>query len=180
MKKLLLILLCVPLIGLGQVSICDSVFVSFNQIDTTTSPYLIHFDVQTFGFGNGTSFGYCGFVLLDTSSDTVAFENFNTAANVFGLMQYHTESRVLDVIPNFTLPFNGTLHWLHSWFAGNPYTACIFPFNISIGTTDINKIDKDKDIFKITNILGREAKEKNQPLFYIYDDGTVEKRIVIE
>jgi len=28
--------------------------------------------------------------------------------------------------------------------------------------------------------LGRETKETNQPLFYIYDDGTVEKRIVIE
>ena len=34
---------------------------------------------------------------------------------------------------------------------------------------------------KITNVLGQETKEtKNKPLFYIYDDGTVEKRIVIE
>ncbi len=37
------------------------------------------------------------------------------------------------------------------------------------------------ELFKITDILGRKTKEtKNEPLFYIYDDGTVEKRIVIE
>ena len=39
----------------------------------------------------------------------------------------------------------------------------------------------NKELHKITDILGRETKvSKNKPLFYIYDDGTVEKRIVIE
>ena len=33
---------------------------------------------------------------------------------------------------------------------------------------------------KTVDILGRETNQTNQPLFYIYDDGTVEKRIVIE
>jgi len=37
-----------------------------------------------------------------------------------------------------------------------------------------------KELLKVTDILGRETKQTNQPLFYIYDDGTVEKRIVIE
>jgi len=38
-----------------------------------------------------------------------------------------------------------------------------------------------KEILKITDILGRETKTiKNEPLFYIYDDGTVEKKIIIE
>ena len=36
-------------------------------------------------------------------------------------------------------------------------------------------------LIKITDILGRETKrKKTQPLFYIYDDGTVEKQIIIE
>mgnify|MGYP000282296239 CR=1 FL=1 len=35
-------------------------------------------------------------------------------------------------------------------------------------------------LLKVTDLLGRETKQTNQPLFYIYDDGTVEKRIVIE
>ena len=38
----------------------------------------------------------------------------------------------------------------------------------------------DKELLKITDLLGRETKLTNQPLFYIFDDGTVEKRIVIE
>ena len=36
-------------------------------------------------------------------------------------------------------------------------------------------------LIKIVDLLGRETKETgNQPLFYIYDDGTVEKKIIIE
>jgi hypothetical protein len=36
------------------------------------------------------------------------------------------------------------------------------------------------ELLKVTDILGRETKQTNQPLFYIYDDGTVEKKIIIE
>jgi len=38
----------------------------------------------------------------------------------------------------------------------------------------------NKELLKATDLLGRETKQTNQPLFYIYDDGTVEKRIIIE
>jgi plastocyanin len=39
----------------------------------------------------------------------------------------------------------------------------------------------NKELLKVTDILGREVNEKrNTPLFYIYDDGTVEKKIIIE
>jgi pimeloyl-ACP methyl ester carboxylesterase len=39
----------------------------------------------------------------------------------------------------------------------------------------------DKELIRIIDILARETKEKkNEPLFYIYDDGTVEKKIIIE
>ena len=38
----------------------------------------------------------------------------------------------------------------------------------------------NKELLKVTDLLGRKTKQTNQPLFYIYDDGTVEKRIVIE
>jgi hypothetical protein len=38
----------------------------------------------------------------------------------------------------------------------------------------------NKKLLKVTDLLGRETKQTNQPLFYIYNDGTVEKRIVIE
>ena len=41
-------------------------------------------------------------------------------------------------------------------------------------------INNAKELLLITDLLGRETKQTNQPLFYIYDNGTVEKRIVIE
>ena len=41
--------------------------------------------------------------------------------------------------------------------------------------------DKKKTLLNIKDVLGREVKErKNEPLFYIYNDGTVEKRIAID
>ena len=168
------------LMSMGQTSPneCDSVVVSFNQIDTTTTPNLIYIDVQVFGYG--PSVGYPGFILLNSAGDTIANENFNTALNVYTLMANTTEARFLDVVQNFSLPFSGTIHLMDSWFAGNSTTECIYPFNIGIGTTAINEIAKSRDIIKITDILGRETKQTNQPLFYIFDDGTVEKRIIIE
>ena len=52
-----------------------------------------------------------------------------------------------------------------------------------LGTfSSINELSlkNNKEHLKVTDLLGRETKQTNQPLFYIYDDGTVEKRIVIE
>ncbi|MBT4344633.1 MAG: hypothetical protein HOD68_01045 [Flavobacteriales bacterium] len=48
------------------------------------------------------------------------------------------------------------------------------------GTTNIEEHTTNKELLKVTDLLGRETKLTNQPLLYIYDDGTVEKRIVIE
>jgi hypothetical protein len=41
-------------------------------------------------------------------------------------------------------------------------------------------INPNRKLKNTVDILGRETKQTNQPLFYIYDDGTVDKRIVIE
>ena len=46
--------------------------------------------------------------------------------------------------------------------------------------TSVVEINTTKKIVRITDVLGRETKERNQPLFYIYDNGTVEKRMVIQ
>ena len=52
----------------------------------------------------------------------------------------------------------------------------------AIGITFVLNFDeKLKKLKRITNMLGQETPYRNNtPLFYIYDDGTVEKRIVIE
>ncbi len=53
---------------------------------------------------------------------------------------------------------------------------------MSQNTTAINEVNNtNKTLLKITDILGRTTKEQNNtPLFYIFDDGTVEKKIIIK
>ncbi len=47
-------------------------------------------------------------------------------------------------------------------------------------TTDVKNFIPHKKLIKVTDLLGRETSQNKQPLFYIFNDGTVEKRIVIE
>ena len=58
----------------------------------------------------------------------------------------------------------------------------IVNLNLTVTTAGISDIANTKsNLVKITNMLGQETPyRRNTPLFYIYDDGTVEKRIVIE
>ena len=51
---------------------------------------------------------------------------------------------------------------------------------INTGTYVFEDHSKNKELLKITDLFGRETKQTNQPLFYIYDDGTVEKKLIIE
>ena len=48
------------------------------------------------------------------------------------------------------------------------------------GISAIDEYIIHKELLKVTDLLGRETKHTNQPLLYLYDDGTVEKKIVIE
>ena len=69
-----------------------------------------------------------------------------------------------------------------NWTVSND---CIDSWNIfssNCGNTSniIEEQTTNKELLNVTDLLGRETKQTNQPLFYIYDDGTVEKRIVIE
>ena len=47
-------------------------------------------------------------------------------------------------------------------------------------TTSTQEYTTTKQLLKTTDLLVRETKKTNQPLLYLYDDGTVEKRLVIE
>jgi Leucine-rich repeat (LRR) protein len=54
-------------------------------------------------------------------------------------------------------------------------------FSINCSLSAIDDVTKNKELLKTTDVIGRDTKgAKYEPLFYIYDDGTVEKRIVIE
>ena len=68
-----------------------------------------------------------------------------------------------------------------SWSTANWSTIDLqHYFSNNCSGTAIQEHSSAKDLLKITDILGRKTKETNQPLFYIFDDGTVEKKIIIE
>jgi len=53
--------------------------------------------------------------------------------------------------------------------------------SISTNILEETTISSLRELLKITTILGQSTKPKpNTPLLYIYDDGTIEKKIVIE
>ena len=58
----------------------------------------------------------------------------------------------------------------------------IVNLNLTVTTTGISDIANNKsNLVKITDMLGQETPyRKNTPLFYIYDDGTVEKKLIFE
>ena len=53
-------------------------------------------------------------------------------------------------------------------------------FSNNCSGTAIEEYPANKELLKVTDLLGRETKQTNQPLLYLYDNGTVEKRTVIE
>jgi hypothetical protein len=53
--------------------------------------------------------------------------------------------------------------------------------NYCPNTSSVSEINTNRQVVRITDVLGRETKEnKNQTLFYLYDNGSVEKKIIIE
>ena len=83
-------------------------------------------------------------------------------------------------------PYNiGNMLSLTSSSAGVDYYYYYYNIKVEAKCLDItglsNQFNNKKSLLKVTDILGRETEEKlNTPLFYIYEDGTVKKRIVIE
>ena len=53
-------------------------------------------------------------------------------------------------------------------------------FSTNCSSASLQEQTTNKEALKVTDLLGRYTEQINQPLFYIYDDGTVEKIIVIE
>tara|TARA_R110002167_G_scaffold350628_1_gene562881 strand:- start:1349 stop:4189 length:2841 start_codon:yes stop_codon:yes gene_type:complete len=75
---------------------------------------------------------------------------------------------------------NNVSCWDSAYTWGIDTTFQYFSTNCSLPTS-IEEHTKNKELLKVTDVLGRETKgTKNEVFFYIYDNGTVEKRIVIE
>jgi hypothetical protein len=152
------------------------------------------------GSGPGATTSLCNFMFPDTTDASFPGQSWAevTAGNVPG------DRRCLQSAGPFTLE-PGAVRYINYAFvfaqdtAGNNVSSLdsLFSYvdrirNFYDGTLNINcqnptiviediSLLLEKKLLKITDILGRETKgTKNDVLFYIYDDGTVEKRIIIE
>ena len=53
--------------------------------------------------------------------------------------------------------------------------------NLVLAVSDHGAVNNNRKLIKVIDALGHESKETtNKPLFYIYDDGAVEKKLIIE
>jgi len=70
----------------------------------------------------------------------------------------------------------------NNWLAGDVGSNVYFSEDCPpLPPSAIQEHFTNKELLKVTNLLGREIKgTKNELFFYIYDDGTVEKRIIVE
>jgi hypothetical protein len=228
MKKLLLILLCLPMIGFGQnVYIPDANFkailVGNSSINTNGDTEIqvseataFSSDISCSGMNISDLTGIEAFTALTQLNCRVnQLTSLDVSQNTALTYLYCDENQltILDLSQNTALieldcndnqlisldVRNGNNTNFSSFNAlNNPNLTCINVDNATWSTNNWTDIDTqhyfsnncsgtaieehstNKELLKVTDLLGRETKLTNQPLFYIYDDGTVEKRIVIE
>ena len=161
-----------------QMNLCDSI--STYPINYNDGANSFEVSVST-NFNTDYWFGYCGLMLTNNLGDTVALENFNNAANMYGLGPGMSEIRYLEIQQeNLVFPVEGQIHLVEGFFAGNSYIACSWPFYFDTENNfQLTNSATQKKGIKTLDLLGRQN-TINGLQIYLYNDGSVEKRILIK
>ena len=78
---------------------------------------------------------------------------------------------------DFTLFNNQVTEAIYSF--GDTYTYHYSNYSPSTSIEDISSVNKE--VLKVIDITGREIKAtSNLPLFYIYNDGSVKRKMILE
>ena len=234
MKKLLLILLCLPMIGFGQnVYIPDANFkaylVGVPSINTNGDSEIQLIEANTFNgqiecsflniadltgieefssltelncrgnqipifdVSNHTSLTFldCSYNQLtdiDISSNTniitfVCNSNFQLISlDVRNSNNINMTTVVMSQNPNLScISVDDSIYSTNNWTVANGNIDPQHYFSNNCSPNSVEEHTTYKELLKVIDVLGIKTRGKtNEPLFYIYDDGTVEKRIVIE
>ena len=179
MKKGLLILLCLPMIGLGQMlgSISSLTISPVNPNNTDT----VYIYAELLFTSSDCS--------LDMKSHSVLGNNIVASTqHCLGMLTTicnTTDTFKLNPLAVGTYTFDLTLF---SGFGGPPCMGGgigpddndVITFNV-VTSVGIEEQTTKKELLRTTDLLGRETTDiKDGVLFYIYDDGTVEKKIIFE
>jgi len=177
MKKLLLILLYLPIIGFGQTFGSISSFTISPVNPNNTDTVYIYAELWF----------CCSNCSLEMKSHSVLGNNIVASTqHCLGMLSTicnTTDTFKLNPLAVGTYTFDLTLS---SGFGGPPCTAGVLPddndvitFNV-VTSVGIDEHTTQKKLLRITDVFGRETKQTNQPLFYIYENGMVEKKLIVE
>ncbi len=112
-------------------------------------------------------------VLLTTKKTTI-----NGPDPIFGNYLTIEEISKQFWLPDYPLP---SIEVLHAYSNSNLVLKRTLFMKGNTTTNFLESISNSKKkVIKKIDLLGRESSQINQPLFYLYDDGTVEKIITIE
>ena len=182
MKKIFYILFFLGSLGFAQGQVDCSLLSVTDVIIQNDSIVFEIYNADTMD----THYPYVSYT-LDANWDTIQKGQMSWFVTPSGISSYYYYSNVsisyvMDSLTEFNVNYPLSVYFTYSNLTGvNPggYTCELL---YSLQTDILNTSTKhEKNLIKITDILGREAKTlKNQPLFYLYDDGTVEKKIIIK
>jgi len=166
--------------------------------DYQTEDFFVSIDIEKMPFSEDIGVNS----ILSVNNDIIQVQIFNSGINdVNGFNVVYSVDGSAPVSENIisTLLSGNSMNYIFT----TPYTAPVGQIEICawteynvdmqhnndttcitttiLGVDALDEAESKKKILKITNLLGRETKgTKNEALFYIYDDGTVKKRIIIE
>ena len=163
---------------------CDSV------VNTTLTVLPASTDTLTIEICDGDSvvIGNSIYTLSGTYTDILT-NSYGCDSTVYANIVINDNTYSYDtlaIIPNINLYWNNILVNVSGDYSVTLINSVgcdsIANLNLTVTTTGVLDITNNKSsLVKITDMLGQETPyRRNTPLFYIYDDGTVEKRIVIE
>jgi Leucine-rich repeat (LRR) protein len=236
MKKLLLILLCLPMIGFGQsftlkTYVPDDNFENYlesngmgdgiqlnDSINFWAIEMLMILDVSNQNISDLTGIEDftvlreldCGSNQLSSLdlSQNIYLDNLECSFNQITYLDLSNNTELTKIylddnqLTYLDLRNGNNINIIDFYATYNPNLTCINVDNVAWSTSNwlvsyyqidsqhyfsanclpsaIEEYTTNKELLKVTDLLGRETKQTNQPLFYIYDDGKVEKRIIIE
>ena len=204
MKKILLILCCSPILFLGQETYVpddnfeqalinlgvDQMFndsVEKNAIDTITYLYLAGMNIsdltgiedfisltELFCFDNQLTF-------LDLSNNSQLIEVSCGNNQLISMDLRNSNNQALWYFTSLNNPALNCIDvddvaWADYTWMTDTWTS----FNTNCNVSAVNDENLDGKLKKVIDILGREVESRNQIVFYIYDNGKVDKRIMID
>jgi plastocyanin len=114
---------------------------------------------------------------IDANGDTIQTGNMNLfVAFNYDTTWYNYSISSPSLFPTYPL----TSYFVYTSSLTFMSDTCVLTYNSTPTAILYPSYNNEKEIIKITDLIGRESKQTNQLLFYIYDDGTIEKKIIIE